>query len=512
MSIPKILHFTWKTKTLTKFNQKIFDLWKQTHSDWDIRLYDDADIRALVQEHYPASLEVFDSYRSGIFRADVFRFFVLHRFGGVYADLDMLPLGRIDELCETSACFVGSEPEKHIRENDALYRGMPFSLCNAFMGSVPGHVFWQRCIDKLPDCLCDDVIDATGPRFINGVALALDRSERPDVLLPNYWSPLAGNGRQWPTPPAYADSLEAHFRVIGRDQPALVSHLWRNSWFMPFPYKGPTFWRIPNYLQWWWRKQRNPEMARTVFAPASVDYDHQSIMVPASLPEIFLAVDLAACTDAERLGDAFAQVSYQRDKLVIGLFGGSGDVADHAQVLLEKQGFVATRFDTSLTGADLHNAMLEAGAKAPYTLIVSGALLCVPSGAIEQMVGARRPVVTVSVRDEQGVERNESTFLYHVDVFKHLYRHGAINGHLVPMVARDRLRFLNLRYLNIAPATCAGATFLLIERAVIAAGVRFAEQPYKYHLDSEGFSLKARDMGFEVCGLPNVEVMIGVST
>lgn len=512
MSIPKIIHFTWKTKTLTKFSQKIFDLWKETHSDWDIRLYDDADIRALVEEHYPDSLKVFDSYRSGIFRADVFRFFVLHHFGGVYADLDMLPLGRIDELCESSDCFVGAEPEKHVRENDALYRGMPFLLCNAFMGSVPGHIFWQRCIDKLPDCLCDDVIDATGPRFINGVALTLPRSERPDVLLPNYWSPLAGNGRSWPTPPAYADGIEKQFRVIGRDQPALVSHLWRNSWFMPFPYKGPSFWRIPNHLQWWWRKQRNPEMARTVFPAARVDYDDQAISVPVPLTDIFVAVDLSTCEHADRLVEALGQITYRKDKLLIGLFGGTEQIAGAVRAGIEAHGFAARHYDGAPSQAALHNTMLEAGSKSPYTLLVSGALIAVPPGAVEQMVGARRPVVTVAVRGEDGAERNDSTFLYHTGVFKHIYRNGARNGHVVPAPGKDRLRFLYQRHLNVAPVTCAGVTLLLVEQGVIAAGVRFAEQPYKYHLDSEGFSLKARDMGFEVCGLPNVEVMIGVST
>lgn len=508
MSIPKIIHFTWKTKTLTKFSQKVFDLWKESHSDWDIRLYDDADIRALVEEHYPDSLEVFDAYRSGIFRADVFRFFVLHRFGGVYADLDMLPLGRIDELCEISDCFVGSEPEKHVRENDALYRGMPFSLCNAFMGSVPGHVFWQRCIDKLPDCLCDDVIDATGPRFINGVALTLDRSERPDVLLPNYWSPLAGNGRPWPTPPAYADSLEKQFRVIGRGKPAVVSHLWRNSWFMPFPYKGPEFWRIPNHVQWWWRKQRNAEMARTVFTAASVDYDNQVLANRDPLPEVFLAADLAACTDAARFATAIAAIDYDKDKLIVGLFSGMGSVADTVQAGLEERGITVRQFDAPAGPAALRNAMLEAGAATPFTLLVTGDLVALPHDALKQLVGAGRPVVALSARDIGGVERNDSTFLYHTGVFKHLYRNGALEGHVLPGLGKDRLRFLNQRHLNVAPVTCASDTVLLIDQSVIAAGVRFADAPYKYHIGSEGFSLKARDMGFEVAALPNVEVTI----
>ena len=48
---------------------------------------------------------------------------------------------------------------------------------------------------------------------------------------------------------------------------------------------------------------------------------------------------------------------------------------------------------------------------------------------------------------------------------------------------------------------------MLINRAVVEAGVRFAETPYKLHLGAEAFAIMARDKGFEACGLTDLVVI-----
>lgn len=502
MTIPKIVHFTWKTKTLTRFAQRIWREWERTNPDWELRLWDDADIRALVSEHYPQHLATFDSYPSGIYRADAFRFFVLHRHGGVYADLDVLPYRSINELVERTDCFVGAEPEKHVRDNEYL-RGMPISLCNAFMGSVPGHVFWERCLDALARCVCTDVVDATGPRFVNGVALTIPREERPDALPPNYWSPLAGDGRKYPTPDAYCDALEKHFALVGRGEPALVSHLWRNSWFMPIPYKGPAFWKIPNSLQWAWRERTGGEISRTRFAAPTFDYDWQAFQPAEDWPRLYLAVDLTAA-DGVDFAEALAGVDYPKHRLALGLFSGGG--ASELAGKLAAFGYSIELHEAPEGEAVRHNAMLQAGQGFDAVVIADGQLTAIPHDALKLMVAARRPVVGVNVHAEDGSERNESSFLYHRDAFKRLYRAVQKHGTVPPVANRGPFALNFFRYLNIAPLTSVGADLMLVRNEVIAAGVRFAAEPYKYHLDAEAFCLAARDKGFEVCALPNVVV------
>lgn len=507
MTIPKILHFTWKTKTLTKFAQKIWDDWARTHPDWELRLWDDVDIRALVADHYPEHLATFDGYRSGIFRADAFRFFVLHRHGGIYADLDVEPKGRIDRLCRESECFVGAEPEIHVEENDGRYRGMPFVLCNAFMGSVAGHPFWQRCIDEMARCSAsNDVVDATGPRFVNGVALRTPVGERPDVLLPNLWSPLSGWGRHCPTSEAYADAVAAEFRAIGRGEATLVSHLWRNSWFMPVFYKGPHFWRLPNRLQWWWRAQRHKALSGTVFAAPSRSYARQELMVPAEWPRLYLAVDLSVSADGAAIGSVLRGLDYPRDKLTIGFFGGENGALGQAVDALAGTGVV---IETQGAPSDLvarHNEMLAAGRSKGHVVLIDGRIVAAPAGVLQAMVGADRPVVTVEVVGTGGQDRNDQTLLFNAEIFKALYRAGALGGEAVMSAGRHAVPLVDFRYLNIAPVTIVGCDMVLVRDAVVEAGIEFPDTPYKYQRDSAGFAIKARDAGFEVAALPNVTV------
>lgn len=501
MSIPKILHFTWKTKTLTKLAQRIWGQWEKTHPDWEMRLWDDDDIRALVVEHYPEQLAVFDAYPSGIFRADAFRFFVLHKFGGVYSDLDVEPLGDLNELIDNVDCFVGAEPEKHVRENDARYRGMPYLLCNAFMGSVPGHIYWKRCIDAMERCFCHDVIDATGPRFITGIGLTIPRDERPAVLSPEYWSPLAGHGRPWPTPPGFTDVIADKFDVIGAGGPAVVSHLWRNSWFMPIPYKGPSFWRIPNHLQWGLRRRRQREMADTRYKAPSTDYDNQIFHQPEPLPRLLLAVDASYGSLTPQFVEALGGLDYPRDRIAVAVFGVA---AGEAAARLAGTGFYIAEHAAPAASADRHNAMLDAAKGFDGVVFADSRLDTLPPDALLKMVSAGRPIVGVNLRADDGMSRNESSFLYHRDVFKHIYRSVTAEGVVPPKSGRDRLPFNHYRYLNIAPLTAVGFDFAYIERGVIDAGLRFATTPYKYHLDVEAFCIEARDKGFEVCALPNV--------
>ena len=77
---------------------KWIETWTQKHAGgawqhWFWTLYD---IRRLVARHYADYLMLYDSYESAVFRADAGRYFILHRYGGVYVDLDM------DAVCAAS--------------------------------------------------------------------------------------------------------------------------------------------------------------------------------------------------------------------------------------------------------------------------------------------------------------------------------------------------------------------------------------------------------------------------
>ncbi|RUT35012.1 hypothetical protein EMQ25_03400 [Arsenicitalea aurantiaca] len=507
MTIPKTIHFTAKSKKLSRFAQRTWNAWAKSHPDWEMKLWDDADIRGLVAEHYPQHLAVFDGYPKGIFRADAFRFFVLHKFGGVYADLDVMPLQRIDALCAQSDCFVGAEPELHVLENDARYRGMPFLLCNAFMGSRPGHAFWELCMRGMKRCsVTEDVVDATGPRFVNGIALCAGKDQRPDVLLPNVWSPITGWGRPSTSSEGYAERIAAHFRILGRGEDALVSHLWRNSWFMPVYYKGPQFWRIPNKIHWWWRAKSNPRLANTHFQSPAATYDDQ-LLGPIGEDPIYIGVKINSAD--ERIVSLISELARQSRRFSVGLFGKDADAIAKISNNSVIQNCDIELVHTNETGGRLHNEILDRSRGRGHCLIADDRITMWPEDIVGTMLSARRPIVVTEVMYADDESLNNETMLYGKGIFKALYRARAHEKADVIRLnsTRAAMPLHDLRYLNIAPVTTIGADLVLIREEVVAAGVRFPETPYKLHRDAQGFAILARDMGFEVAALPNHTVV-----
>ena len=63
----------------------------------------------------------------------------------------------------------------------------------------------------------------------------------------------------------------------------------------------------------------------------------------------------------------------------------------------------------------------------------------------------------------------------------------------------------------IEPLHSVGGTFLLIRRDVIEAGVDFPEEPFQLHIETEGLSLKASDLGFGSFSAPQLFVVHGRS-
>ena len=104
--IPKILHFTWKSEQLPRQMQIYYDAWRRLHPGWDVRLWTDESMRSFVAEAYPDFLATYDAYPKMIQRADAFRYLVLGKLGGIYADLDVEPYQAVDPLLGYD-CFLG---------------------------------------------------------------------------------------------------------------------------------------------------------------------------------------------------------------------------------------------------------------------------------------------------------------------------------------------------------------------------------------------------------------------
>jgi mannosyltransferase OCH1-like enzyme len=97
MSIPKIIHQTWKTKDIPDHWKKSQQEWIRLHPDWEYILWTDEDIRNHIKNNHPDFLELHDHYEYNIQRADMIRYFILFDFGGIYCDLDFYPTENIEK-------------------------------------------------------------------------------------------------------------------------------------------------------------------------------------------------------------------------------------------------------------------------------------------------------------------------------------------------------------------------------------------------------------------------------
>lgn len=507
--IPKLLHFTWKSEQLPRQMQAYYDAWRRLHPDWDIRLWTDESMRAFVASAYPEFLGTYDGYPKMIQRADAFRYLVLGALGGVYADLDVEPLQSIEGLLDYS-CFLGIEPLEHIFP-DRHHQGVPFLLTNAFMGSVPGHRLWREIISRLPSLADQETFYSTGPSMVTASVLRLKQEDRPTLLSPLVWSPLLADGRRTQRDAEAIAMLEPIGTVVPASGGTLVSHVWMTTW-VPWHKRSNRMvdiLQLPTLAKWAWRRLRNPSFANVVIPDPIRPYTDQ-IVVPASeRPPIQVAVRIGEGGLAPELARALAGLDYPRDRLTVTIHGPAGMERDAISAVLGGAGVEARIVDHAVTAnAVRDNGILDGMMpEAEHVLLVDGAVRSIPADALQRMLGTGRPVVAANVIDAAGAPADDQLFRYEKGApFKVLYKDGGRDG----VVRRDkgfRTQLTDQRTFVLLPLDGVGESFVLIARPVVEAGVRFGVTPYKLHLSAEAFGIMARDRGFEVCGLTDLEVV-----
>jgi mannosyltransferase OCH1-like enzyme len=96
--IPFLLHQTWKTRTLPSPEREWSASWRLVNPGLECRIYDDAGLKAFVADCYPDLLPALLRLPLVVQKTDLFRYLVVHRFGGFYADVDTICLSPLAPL------------------------------------------------------------------------------------------------------------------------------------------------------------------------------------------------------------------------------------------------------------------------------------------------------------------------------------------------------------------------------------------------------------------------------
>ncbi len=192
MAIPKLIHQTAKTRDLPDECRAYHERLIALHPGWKYHLWTDEDNLAFVRTEFPDFLDVFVSLPKPIMRADVIRYLLMYKLGGLYLDTDYEMLKPFDLLHE-QAVLPWESSRKPVPGGDLL--------CNCIFASEPGHPIFKMMIDDLKTGppLSDkvDVIEATGPKFVTRIFRAAAERNLPIYLAPKeLFSPLTPRNRR----------------------------------------------------------------------------------------------------------------------------------------------------------------------------------------------------------------------------------------------------------------------------------------------------------------------------
>ena len=192
--IPKIIHQTWKTRVVPEHWAQSQGSWKTHHTSWLYLLWTDDDIRNYIQVARPSAWALFEKLEWPIQRVDLFRYFVLYDFGGLYVDLDILCKGPIDDALGTSNgdIFLVHSANTPSHYTNALMASSLRPSAKRFWSSVVAHV--ESWPTKLSEKLLGhalrhlQIMMSTGPMALTKVAN--ETLEAITVLPQKRWNPF----------------------------------------------------------------------------------------------------------------------------------------------------------------------------------------------------------------------------------------------------------------------------------------------------------------------------------
>lgn len=158
MHIPRIMHQTFYERTLSDSLQANVDRLRELNPGWEYRFYDDDDIAAFIQENYPPL--IWDYYeridrRYGAARADLFRYLVMYKVGGVYLDIKSSATQPFDAVLKADDRFILSK--WHLESGEFEHFELNYDLRYIEGGEyqqwhiicAPGHPFLKAVIEAV---------------------------------------------------------------------------------------------------------------------------------------------------------------------------------------------------------------------------------------------------------------------------------------------------------------------------------------------------------------------------
>lgn len=104
--IPKIIWQTMNTNRVPVFIKSYSDSWIEQNPEYEYRFHDDEDIIDFLKKDFPEFLEGYQNLKYGASKADLWRYLIIYKYGGVYADIDCFCINPLRKWINKNASFV----------------------------------------------------------------------------------------------------------------------------------------------------------------------------------------------------------------------------------------------------------------------------------------------------------------------------------------------------------------------------------------------------------------------
>jgi mannosyltransferase OCH1-like enzyme len=177
---PKIIHQTWKTKDLDPKRKEWQTSVREMYPDYTHLMWLDEDIERFARENFPGYMKTWDQLKPFIKKVDAVRYMWMYKLGGIYFDMDVKAMKRMDGLLtdKPGAAFI---PVRHSPPN---WRYDTDAASPAIVASYPGNPIWLEMLDYISQNIERSVLRCTGPIGLANVLRSVHkRKDKPSIVL-----------------------------------------------------------------------------------------------------------------------------------------------------------------------------------------------------------------------------------------------------------------------------------------------------------------------------------------
>ena len=140
--VPLDIYQTWHSKDLPPGMMKSIIQLRKDNPEFAYHLFDDNDCKNFIKDNFNIKVyEAFENLIPGAYKADLWRYCILYKRGGIYIDIKFHTNNfNLKEL---------TDKDYFVKDRDAHWEGGKIGIYNGFMVAKPLNPMFLQCIEKI---------------------------------------------------------------------------------------------------------------------------------------------------------------------------------------------------------------------------------------------------------------------------------------------------------------------------------------------------------------------------